>query len=69
MGDPLPMHYPSMEAAISKLQTELNYFVAVYHQNPFFTIINPIFGELDFDANVQLLHKHAVHHLRQFGLV
>ena len=30
---------------------------------------NPIFGDLDFAANVQLLHKHALHHLRQFGLV
>lgn len=69
LGDPLPMHYPSMEAAINKLQTELNYFVDVYKQNPSFTIINPIFGELDFAANVQLLHKHARHHLKQFGLV
>jgi hypothetical protein len=23
---------------------------------------------LDYDGNVQLLHKHAVHHLRQFGV-
>src|SRR5215213_10449686 len=69
IGDPLPMHYPSMQAAIDELESELKYFEDVFRQNPSFTTINPIFGELDFEANVQLLHKHALHHLRQFGLM
>jgi hypothetical protein len=68
IGDPLPQHYPSMEAAINKLQTELDHFVDAFKQDPSLTTLNPIFGQLDFDGNVQLLHKHAMHHLRQFGL-
>ncbi|HYE53409.1 MAG TPA: hypothetical protein VD996_01145 [Chitinophagaceae bacterium] len=66
---PLSVHYPSMQAAIDKLQTELNYFADTFQKNPGLTTLNPIFGELDFDGNVQLLHKHALHHLRQFGLL
>ncbi|HYC29716.1 MAG TPA: hypothetical protein VEB42_12880 [Chitinophagaceae bacterium] len=69
IGDPLPVHYPSMEAAIDKLQAELNYFANVFQKDPGLTTTNPIFGELDFEANVQLLYKHALHHLRQFGIV
>jgi hypothetical protein len=68
MGDPLPKHYASMEEAIAKLETELHYFAEAFRQNPSLTTINPFFGELDFAGNVQLLHKHAVHHLRQFGI-
>ena len=69
IGDPLPKHYPSMEAAIEKLQAELNYFADVFQKNPGLTTANPIFGELDFEANVQLLHKHALHHLKQFRIL
>jgi hypothetical protein len=29
---------------------------------------NPIFGDLNYEQNVRLLYKHALHHLRQFGL-
>ena len=69
MGDPLPVHYPSMQAAIDKLELELKYFEDVFRKDPSLTTINPIFGELDFEGNVQLLHKHAIHHLTQFGLM
>jgi hypothetical protein len=33
------------------------------------TTRNPFFGDLNFAENVHLLHKHALHHLRQFGVV
>ena len=36
---------------------------------PLLESLNPIFGELDFNGNVQLLYKHALHHLRQFGRI
>lgn len=69
MGEePLPKHYPSMPAAIDKLRLELQYFADVFQKDPSLTTLNPIFGELDFDGNMQLLYKHALHHLRQFGL-
>ncbi len=66
---PLPLRKPTLQAAIDTLQEELNYFFSVFENNPALTTRNPIFGELDYAQHVQLLHKHALHHLRQFGLV
>ena len=59
----------TIQAAIEKLQQELNYFFEVFDKNPALTTHNAFFGELDFAANVHLLYKHAKHHLKQFGLV
>lgn len=67
IDDPLPPHFPSMEAAISKLELELHYLVDVFQKSPGLATQNPFFGVLDFDGNIHLLHKHAMHHLRQFG--
>ena len=66
---PFPLRKPNINAAITKLQEELNYFFEVFENNPDLKTNNSIFGELDYTMNVQLMHKHALHHLRQFGLV
>jgi hypothetical protein len=66
---PAPTKKPTMQGAIEKLQRELNYFFEVFEKDPNLTTENPFFGKLDFAGNVQFLHKHAIHHLRQFGLV
>ncbi len=66
---PFPLRKPNMSAAITKLQEELDHFFQVFENNPGLKTTNPIFGELDYAMNIQLLHKHALHHLRQFGLV
>jgi hypothetical protein len=58
-----------MALAIDKLQKELDYFFDVFDKNPELKTSNAFFGELDYKMNVQLLHKHAIHHLKQFGLV
>jgi len=69
MGEnPDPVHFKTVQGAIGALQQELIYFFEAYEKDPGMTILNPIFGELDFEQNVQLLYKHAVHHLRQFGI-
>lgn len=69
MGEePAPLHFKTIQAAIGALQQELIYFFEVYKQNPELVIRNPFFGDLNFEQNVQLLHKHAIHHLRQFGV-
>lgn len=60
---------PDMESAINVLQKELDYFFEIFEKHPDIKTNNPFFGELDYNMNVQLLHKHAVHHLKQFGLV
>ena len=56
-------------ASINKVQQELNYFFDTFQNNPSLKTSNAFFGELDYDQNIQLLHKHAMHHLKQFGLV
>lgn len=60
---------PDIQSAINKLQKELNHFFAVFEKNPNLKTGNAFFGQLDYNMNIQLLHKHAIHHLRQFGLL
>ena len=66
--EPATTNFHTVEAAIGQLQEELIYFFHVFENNPGMKTRNPFFGDLDFEENVQLLHKHAVHHLKQFGL-
>lgn len=66
--DPQPLRYKTIQAAIGALQQELIYFFEAFEKNPALITRNPFFGDLNFEQNVQLLHKHALHHLRQFGV-
>lgn len=66
--DPGPLRYKTVQGAIGALQQELIYFFQAFEANPNLVTRNPIFGDLNFEQNVQLLHKHALHHLRQFGI-
>lgn len=59
----------SIEESVQALQNEFIYFFHLFERDPSVTTCNPIFGELNFEQNVHLLHKHAIHHLRQFGLM
>lgn len=65
---PEPLNQLTIQNAIEKLQQELNYFFEVFEKDPGSTTQNPFFGELNYEMNVQLLHKHAKHHLKQFGI-
>lgn len=67
-AEPLPVKHPDMNAALVELQTEIDDFFKVYENEPEKSIMNPFFGALNFELQVQLLHKHATHHLRQFGV-
>lgn len=69
MGEePAPLRYKTIQAAIGALKQELIYFFEAFAKEPGMITINPFFGELNFEQNVQLLYKHALHHLRQFGV-
>jgi hypothetical protein len=69
MGEePAPLRYKTVQAAIGALQQELICFFEAYEKQPDMMIRNPFFGDLNFEQNVQLLYKHALHHLRQFGV-
>ena len=66
--NPLPLRYKTVQAAIGALQQELIFFFEAFANDPNLVTRNPFFGDLNFEQNVQLLHKHALHHLRQFGV-
>ena len=69
MGEePQPLRYKTVQAAIGALQQELIYFFEAFEKNPALINRNPFFGDLNFEQSVQLLYKHALHHLRQFGV-
>ncbi len=69
LGDePLPGRYKTVQGAIGALQQELIHFFETFEKNPLLITRNPFFGDLNFDENVQLLYKHALHHLKQFGV-
>ena len=64
----IQLRQPDMISAINKLESELNYFFEAFTTKPELKTGNAFFGQLDYGMNIQLLHKHALHHLRQFGL-
>jgi hypothetical protein len=66
--DPLPLHFATAEEGINKLEKEITDFVNVYEAAPGLKIRNPVFGDLDYELAANLLYKHAIHHLKQFGL-
>ncbi len=66
--EPPAIRNATINDALDELQSELNYFFECYDLNKNQTIMNPIFGELNFNENIHLIHKHALHHLKQFGV-
>lgn len=66
--EPAPLKKHTKEAAIGKLQEELIHFFEAFEKEPGLITTHPVFGELNFDENIQIMHKHALHHLRQFGI-
>lgn len=64
----IPHRQPDLQSAINKLKKELDHFFLVFEKNPDLKTGNAFFGQLDYNMNIQLLHKHAVHHLKQFGV-
>lgn len=66
--EPEPVKHKTVQAAIGELHEEIIHFFEVFEKNPGLKVRNPFFGDLNFDESIQLLHKHALHHLRQFGI-
>ena len=65
---PAPVINVSAEEAITELDKEVNFFFRVFEKNNLQVTRNPFYGDLNYEQNVHLLHKHALHHLRQFGI-
>ena len=66
--EPASLRFNTVQAAIGALLQELIFFFEAFAKDPQLITRNPFFGDLNFEQNVQLLHKHAIHHLRQFGV-
>lgn len=65
---PAPVRNHSKEEAVRELKGEIDAFFAVFEKNGLQVTRNPFFGDLSYQQNVQLLYKHALHHLKQFGV-
>ncbi|NTS40610.1 DUF1569 domain-containing protein [Flavisolibacter sp. BT320] len=63
---PAPVQNPSKKDAVKELKEELQLFFSVFEKNSMQVTRNPFFGDLNYEQNIQLLYKHAMHHLRQF---
>ncbi len=64
-----PVTKANMEEAIAEVRKEIQNFVTYFENNKGATLMNSFFGELNFEEWTHLLHKHSVHHLKQFGLM
>ena len=64
---PPPVRNASINDSIRELQQEINYFFSEFENNKHLITRNPFFGDMNFEENIHLLYKHALHHLKQFG--
>lgn len=66
---PLPTRHEFLEDAILELDNEITEFHTFFKDDHEKRTIHPFFGNLNYAEWVQLLHKHAMHHLKQFSAV
>ncbi len=64
--EPLPLRHTTIQDSIYALSLEIDHFFEVFEKDEK-RIENPFFGNLNREEQLQLLFKHAQHHLRQFG--
>jgi len=69
MPDVPPLRNQNIEEAIAELEREIQNFIQFHKNNPGITVQNPFFGDLNYEEWLHLLYKHALHHLKQFGLI
>lgn len=70
MGEePLPTRHEFLEDSILELDHEIADFHTFFAGDPEKRTTNAFFGNLNYAEWVQLLHKHAVHHLKQFSAI
>ncbi len=67
--DAAPLRNKNIEDAIQELEAEIKEFLNFYERKPGTQVTNPFFGTLNYEEWLHLLHKHAIHHLKQFNLI
>jgi hypothetical protein len=68
-AEPAPTRFEFLEDSILELDNEITDFQAFFSDDPERRTTNPFFGQLNYAEWTQLLHKHAVHHLKQFSAI
>jgi hypothetical protein len=66
-NEPAPAVCPTIQESISVLEKDIQTFFSTFENDHEKRILNPFFGNLNFEEWTHLLHKHAQHHLRQFN--
>jgi hypothetical protein len=64
-----PVKKATIAEAIADVEKEIAEFVDYFKKHKNSTLTNSFFGELNFEEWTHLLHKHAIHHCKQFGLI
>ena len=67
--EPEPVRNEFLEDAILELDNEITDFHTFFKGDEEKRTTNAFFGNLNYAEWVQLLHKHAVHHLKQFSAI
>ncbi len=67
-AEPAPLRWDVAPEAITELEEELWAFFDLFADDHQRLVTHPVFGDLDYELWVNLLYKHAWHHLRQFGV-
>ena len=67
--EPVAVRNEFLEDAILELDKEITDFHSFFKDDLEKKTTNAFFGYLNYTEWVQLLHKHALHHLRQFGAI
>lgn len=62
-----PVH-SNYEDSILELEQEVKDMFLLFDQQPNLVQLNPFYGQLSNQLYTNLLFKHAIHHLKQFGI-
>ncbi len=65
----IPAQKASMKDSIEELKMEIADFFFYFKQHPNSVLMNPFFGELNYEMWIALLYKHCLHHAKQFDLL
>ncbi|WP_291077729.1 MULTISPECIES: hypothetical protein [unclassified Empedobacter] len=65
----LDLRYHSLEAAIEKLEQEIDKFNSYFTENPDAKIVNPVLNDIGYEDWKTFHKKHFTHHFKQFGLI
>ena len=65
----LDLRFPTIEAAIDKLENEIDKFHQYFEANPEILVVNPVVDEIGYEDWIIFHNKHFKHHLNQFNLI